>query len=118
MNKQIVVSGIVIIIGGSFYALSNKKPLTPVITGGYVMMLALSVFDLFGGPVSQIAGGIAMVAAIAVVLTYGGPLVSDLTKLSGSKLSTTNGPATNSGQPLSPNQTPQNIQPSGGPSIA
>lgn len=110
MNKQIVISGVVIIIGGSFYALSNNKPLTPVITGGYVMMLALSVFDLFGGPVSQIAGGIAMVAAIAVVLTYGGPLVSDLMKLSGSRLTTTNGASGsfgNSAKPLSPNQTPQ-----------
>jgi hypothetical protein len=68
MNKQII--GAVIIIGGTGVVTSwtAKKPITPVILGSYVLLLVLSIMDLFGGPIRKLAGAIAMVAVLFVLL--------------------------------------------------
>ena len=69
MNKQIVIS--VLIIGGSgvYAALSTKKPLTKVILGSYILLLVLSLLDAFGGEFSVFAGALSMLAATYVLLT-------------------------------------------------
>lgn len=68
MNKQIV--GAVVVIGatGVITSWSQKKPITPVILGAYILLLMLSIMDLFGGPVRKLAGAIAMVAVLFVLL--------------------------------------------------
>jgi len=69
MNKHIIAS--VMIVGGSgvINAWTNKKPITPVILGSYVFLLTLSIADMFGGQVSQLAGAMALLAAVTVLLT-------------------------------------------------
>ena len=69
MNKQIVIA--VVIIGGSgvVNGLIAKKPLTAVIMGSYILLLVLSIMDMYGGPLSTLSGAIAMLAATFVVIT-------------------------------------------------
>lgn len=45
------------------------QPVTPVLIGGYVLMLVLSLADLAGGQISVVVGGIAMLALFTAVLT-------------------------------------------------
>jgi beta-lactamase superfamily II metal-dependent hydrolase len=47
----------------------NQKPLTPVIIGSYVFVFILSIMDMFGGQMSQLAGALAMLAVTFVLLT-------------------------------------------------
>lgn len=70
INKHIVVATLgLIAIGVVKHNNSPNTPLTPVLIGGYVFMLALSVLDLFGGQASQLASGLAMVALVGGALT-------------------------------------------------
>lgn len=69
MNRKIVIA--VIIIGGSGFinAIMAKKPVTPVIIGAYIFLFVLSILDMYGGPVSDLAGALAMLAATYVIIT-------------------------------------------------
>lgn len=69
MNKHIVASVFIIGSSGVINAWSHKKAITPVIIGSYVFLLVLSIADMWGGQVSQLAGAIAMLAALTVLLT-------------------------------------------------
>lgn len=80
MNKHIIAATLIIGGSGVIKAWQSKKPITPVILGSYVFMLVLSIADLAGGQVSQLAGAIAMVAMITVILNTWTPILSTITK--------------------------------------
>jgi hypothetical protein len=68
MNKQIIASVVIIAAAGVTSAWAKKGPITRVILGAYVLLLILSVLDLFGGPVSRLASALALIAALYVVI--------------------------------------------------
>ena len=69
MNHKIIIAAVVIAGAGVVNAWTNKKPLTPVILGAYILVIVLSLMDMFGGGLSTLAGAIAMLAVTYVVLT-------------------------------------------------
>jgi hypothetical protein len=69
INRSVVIAAGGITAIGVSNAWLNKKPITPIIMGGYLLALALALFDLLGGGASQIAGALAWLALTAVVLT-------------------------------------------------
>lgn len=68
MNKQIIAAVVIIAAAGVVSAWTKKQPITRVILGAYVLLLILSVLDLFGGPVSRLASALALIAALYVLL--------------------------------------------------
>ena len=68
MNRKIIIA--VVVIGGSgvVNSIMRKQALTPVIIGSYILLLVLSVMDMFGPPLSSIAGAIAMLAVVYVLV--------------------------------------------------
>ncbi len=80
VNQRIVIA--VVVIGGvwAVNAFINKKPVTPVLIGSIVLVVALSIADLYQ-PLGKIAGSIAMLAALVTVLVHGGPIFDALQKL-------------------------------------
>jgi hypothetical protein len=69
MNTKIVASVVVIAASGLANAWLNHKPISVVIIGSYILLLILSVLDMFGGGIAQLASGLAMVAVVYVLLT-------------------------------------------------
>lgn len=69
MNKHIIVAVAVIAGAGVVNAFMNQKALTPVIIGAYIFLFVLSIMDMYGGPLSQLAGALAMLAVTYVLLT-------------------------------------------------
>lgn len=69
LNKKVIVAVMVISASGIANAWINNKPITRVVIGAYVLLLVLSIMDVFGGSMSTLAGGIAMVAMTYVILT-------------------------------------------------
>jgi hypothetical protein len=71
MNKKIVIVGVIIVGSGVANAWLAKPPkaITPVVVGGFIFLLLLSVLDMFGGPMSSVASGLAIVAATYILLT-------------------------------------------------
>jgi len=71
MNKKIVIVGVIIIGSGVANAWLAKPPkaITPVVIGGFIFLLMLSLMDMFGGPMSNIASALAILAATYVLLT-------------------------------------------------
>jgi hypothetical protein len=71
MNKKIVIVGVLIIGSGVANAWLAKPPkaITPVVIGGFIFLLMLSVMDMFGGPMSNLASALAVLAATYVLLT-------------------------------------------------
>lgn len=69
MNKQIVAAAVLIGATGVIGAASGGRPLTPVIIGTYVFLLALAILDMFGGQFSPFASALAMLAALYVLIT-------------------------------------------------
>lgn len=80
MNRHIIAATLIIGASGVVKAWQSKKPITTVILGSYVFMLILSIADLAGGQVSQLAGAIAMVAMITVILNTWTPILGTITK--------------------------------------
>lgn len=68
LNRKIVISTMVLMFVGAVQAISKKSGISRVLLGGYMLMLVLSLLDLFGPPLSTIAGGIAMLAVIAAII--------------------------------------------------
>lgn len=70
MNKKIVVVGVIIIGSGVLKAWTAKPPqaITPVIIGGFIFLLLLSIMDMFGGPMSTVAGALAILAATYIII--------------------------------------------------
>lgn len=69
MNTKIIVSVMIIAGTGIANAWSNNKPITAIVLGSYILLLVLSVMDMFGNGLSQLASAIALLAMTYVVLT-------------------------------------------------
>jgi len=69
MNKKIIIAVVVIGGAGVFNAYAKNQPITRVVLGSYILLLVLSILDMFGGGLSKLAGAIAMVAVTYVLLT-------------------------------------------------
>lgn len=69
MNTKIIVAVLVISASGITNAWLNKKPISPIVIGSYILLLILSIMDMFGGQISQLASAIAMLAVVYVLLT-------------------------------------------------
>lgn len=69
LNTKIVVATIVIAASGIMRAWTDHKPITYVVIGSYVLLVILSIMDMFGGGLSQLASALAMLAATYVILT-------------------------------------------------
>lgn len=50
-------------------AWTNQKPITPVIIGSYIFILIMSIMDMFGGGLSDLASALSMLAVTYVLLT-------------------------------------------------
>lgn len=68
MDRKIVAATAVIVASGVVNAWTSKKPITPVILGGYVFMLVLSLLEMFGGDTAKLADALAMLAVTYVVI--------------------------------------------------
>lgn len=73
VNRQIVIAVVVIGFSGLLRIWTGQaaqgSSVTRVLLGAYLLMLVLSIMDLFGGIFSTLAGAIAMLAALVVVIT-------------------------------------------------
>jgi hypothetical protein len=80
VNRSVVASTLVIMAVGIAHAWTATPPqgITSVVLGGYVLMLILSVVDLFGGGLSQLASGLALLALVFALLVEGVPIVQQL----------------------------------------
>lgn len=82
MNKHIVVTGFIIAGGGVltyYFGKEKATTLTRVIIGAFVLVIVLSILDMFGGPVSTLASALAMLAAVFVIVSTYLPVFQDLT---------------------------------------
>jgi hypothetical protein len=69
MNDKIIIAVVVIAGAGITNAWLNKKPITTVVIGSYILLLVLSLLDMFGGKISELASALAMLAVVYVLLT-------------------------------------------------
>lgn len=69
LNTKIIVATIIIAASGIIRAWTDHKPITYVVIGSYVLLVILSVMDMFGGGLSELASALAMLAATYVILT-------------------------------------------------
>lgn len=77
MNRQVLVSGVVIGVLGITTAIGQQKPISRVILGAYIFTGLLALLDAFGGILSQVASGLALVAMTTAVVTLA-PGIGDL----------------------------------------
>ena len=66
-DRLILISGGVILTLGFVKASLQGKPLTPVVEGGIVAIMILSLLDSFGDNWSKFASSMAVLAMVAVV---------------------------------------------------
>src|SRR5215472_7484085 len=73
INKQIIMTTLVIMGVGILRAWTSNPPqgITTIVLGGYVLMVVLSIVDLFGGPLASLTRIIAMLALVSVLLIEG-----------------------------------------------
>jgi hypothetical protein len=53
---------------GTFKAHQTRQPVTPILIGAVVLLILLSLLDIFGGVFSIAASAIAMLALVATLL--------------------------------------------------
>lgn len=68
MNRKIVASALIIGVSGVVRAWTTNGPITRVVVGTYVLVLMLSIADMFGGALSHFSSAIAMIAVVYVLL--------------------------------------------------
>lgn len=68
MNTKIIVSSVVIVSSGVLKAIEQHKAISPVVEAGYIFMLLLSLLDVFGGKVAQLASALALLAMVSVLI--------------------------------------------------
>lgn len=104
VNKFVIASTLIIMGVGIVHAWTATPPqgITRVVIGGYVFMFVLSIFDLFGGGLAQIANALALLAVVFVLLYEGLPIVQQLGILTGGTTAAS-GPGRT---PATPNTTP------------
>jgi hypothetical protein len=68
VNRPVVVA--VVLIGGTGMLRANLtgQPFTPVMVGSLMLLIFLSLLDLFGGVLSVIASSLALLALVATLL--------------------------------------------------
>lgn len=76
VNRPIVIAAVGITGLGIVNAWTQGQGITRIVIGGYMLMLFLSVADIFGGGVSTIAGAIAMLALLWAFLNDGLPVLA------------------------------------------
>lgn len=96
MNKKVIAAVFVIAASGVYKSAVAQKPITPVVMGAYIFLLVLSIMDMFGGAMSQLAGGLAMLAAVGTLL-YDFPWTTISNVVTGKPTAT----------PVAPKPTPQ-----------
>lgn len=69
MNKPILLSAVVITLGGVATAIAKGQAISKVILGGYIFLAACSLLDSFGGKIAAIAGGLSTLAMVYVLTT-------------------------------------------------
>jgi hypothetical protein len=69
MNTKVITAVVVIAGAGVVSAWMAKKPISGVLIGSYILLLVLSLMDMFGGKLSQLASALAMLAVVYVLLT-------------------------------------------------
>jgi hypothetical protein len=108
VNKRIIASTLVIMALGIVHAWTANPPqgITKVVLGGYVLMLILSILDLFGGGAAQAASALALLVLVLAILAEGLPILTNLrTLLAGSASS-----GSSTGQPgVNPSNTPPKV---------
>jgi len=62
---------------------TGQASLTKTVMGGFILILILSLLDLFGGPLSTLAGALAMLAAVFVIVTDYLPIIQKLGSYTG-----------------------------------
>jgi hypothetical protein len=85
VNKSIIATTLVITALGVVRAWTAKPPqgITRVVIGGYILMFLLSVLDLFGGGLGELATMLARLALVAVLLLEGVPILQQFIVLNG-----------------------------------
>lgn len=69
VNTKIVAAVVVVAGAGIINAYMSKKPITSIVIGSYILLLILSLMDMFGGRLSDLASAFAMLAVVFVLLT-------------------------------------------------
>lgn len=82
INRSVIIGAVGITTAGVLAAVVKKKPITPVVIGGYLIAVLGGFLDLFGGGASQLAGSIAIMAFIGVLL-YESAVLMPLLKVPG-----------------------------------
>jgi hypothetical protein len=70
VNRKIIVATVFITGTAILRTHMTGQPMTPILIGGYVFMLVLSILDMFGGDLSKIAGALAMVAVVSMLFLF------------------------------------------------
>jgi len=80
VNKSVIGTTLVIMGLGIVHAWSSNPPqgITRVVLGGYVLMFLLSLFDLFGGGLAQVATAIALLALVSAIMLEGLPILQNI----------------------------------------
>lgn len=95
VNRQVIASTLIIMAVGIVHAWQAKQGITAVVMGGYGVMIVLSVIDLFGGGMAQVASALSLLAVVFVLLLEGVPIIQNLT--SGGAAGTNGPPSTPTG---------------------
>lgn len=69
MNRPIVVSAVVITVGGVATAIAKGQAITKVVVGGYIFLGVCSLMDTLGGRFSTFASLFATLAMVYVIVT-------------------------------------------------
>lgn len=77
MGEQSIIigAGIVIIVTGTFVAISEERSPVRIIGGGFGVMLLLSLLAASGQQMARLAAGLAVVTASTVVMVNALPLL-------------------------------------------
>lgn len=80
MNKAIIASVLFVGATGLIQRAEAGKTLTPVLMGAYIMLLLLSIGDMFGGQLSKLMSALAIVTALGVFFSDWLPILTQLGK--------------------------------------
>lgn len=70
--RQFILAGGAIILATGFgYAVINNKPKTPVLAGGFGVILLASLLEAFGPGPGKLGAGLVGIATLAILLNEG-----------------------------------------------
>lgn len=113
VNKRVIASTLIIMGVGIVHAWTSTPPqgITRVVLGGYILMAILSIVDLFGGGLADLAGALSMLAVVFVLLYEGLPVLQQFGILTGGT------PASQNVQGRTPKGVPTNPPGHPGPGV-